>query len=501
MLFTSRERLPAPFADPGCVIRLGALSPGDAVELVANVMKHEGRAPRATDPGGTPEEIRALVESVGRHARALTLLAREVAHRGVRATTANVHRLMADLHRQHLDDRERSLFASVELSLRRLKPETREQIRALAMFQGGAHWTVVGRMLGTPSDDFETVLALFRELIAVGLGQDMGYGHLRLDPALPAYLLGPMTPAEQAEMRARWAEAMRGLLYSLYEQLFQNTQMAAQLTLLELPNLLAGMDWWQDKLPPEELVEATGRVEELVVRLGRPQALARVVAVREEAAARLVGWGHARYLTAVSTIQRLLGAGDLWSALAAAQKLLADCLYAGESAYPHAAYDIATAHLQLGHVLQMSSAAEAALEALATAQERFEKLAAAGDRGAERMASDAIGERGDCLRALGRLDEAAAANEESIRRAEKRGDRRSVAVGKAQLGTVRMVQGRYADALAAYREAKDTFEALGRAGQPRSGTRSASCIGRPSSSTRRRRLSPGAGDRSAAAGP
>ena len=74
VLFTSRERLPAPFADPGCVIRLGTLSPGDAVELVANVMKHEGLAPRAADPGGTPDEIRALVESVGRHARALTLL-------------------------------------------------------------------------------------------------------------------------------------------------------------------------------------------------------------------------------------------------------------------------------------------------------------------------------------------------------------------------------------------------------------------------------------------
>jgi hypothetical protein len=53
-------------------------------------------------------------------------------------------------------------------------------------------------MLGTPDDDYETVRAIFREPIAVGLGKDMGYGHLRLDPALPAYLMGQMTPAEQA---------------------------------------------------------------------------------------------------------------------------------------------------------------------------------------------------------------------------------------------------------------------------------------------------------------
>ena len=64
VLFTSRERLPAPFADPGCVVRLGTLAPGDAVELVANVMKREGLAPRADDPGGTPDEIRARSSSV-----------------------------------------------------------------------------------------------------------------------------------------------------------------------------------------------------------------------------------------------------------------------------------------------------------------------------------------------------------------------------------------------------------------------------------------------------
>ena len=197
---------------------------------------------------------------------------------------------MADLHRRHADDRERSLFASVELSLRRLTPETQEQIRVLAMFQGGAHWKIAHMMLGRPSDDSETVPAIFRELIAFGLGENMGYGHLRLDAALPAYLLGQMTPVEQEEMRARWAEAMRGLLDFLYEQRLHDAQMAAQVTLLELPNLLALLDWLRDKLPPEELVCTAGRVETLVAPLGRPQVLAGVVAVREAAAARLAGW-------------------------------------------------------------------------------------------------------------------------------------------------------------------------------------------------------------------
>ncbi len=65
---------------------------------------------------------------------------------------------------------------------------------------------------------------------------------------------------------------------------------------------------------------------------------------------------------------------------------------------------------------------------------------------------------------LGRLDEAAAAYEESIRRAEQLGDDREVAVGKGQLGTVRMHQRRYPEALAAYAEAHARFTQLGEPG-------------------------------------
>ncbi len=76
------------------------------------------------------------------------------------------------------------------------------------------------------------------------------------------------------------------------------------------------------------------------------------------------------------------------------------------------------------------------------------------------MASVCFAEQGDCLLDLGRLDEAAAAYEESIRRAEQLGDDREVAVGKGQLGTVRLQQRRYGEALAAYAEARERFTQL-----------------------------------------
>ena len=84
-----------------------------------------------------------MVEAVGCHARALTLLAREIAIQGVSATTGNVRQLMAELDRKHPGERENSLYASVELSLRRLPPEMRQQIKALGVFHGGAHLGVL----------------------------------------------------------------------------------------------------------------------------------------------------------------------------------------------------------------------------------------------------------------------------------------------------------------------------------------------------------------------
>jgi tetratricopeptide (TPR) repeat protein len=80
------------------------------------------------------------------------------------------------------------------------------------------------------------------------------------------------------------------------------------------------------------------------------------------------------------------------------------------------------------------------------------------------MASACLTDQGECLSVLGRSDDATAAFEEAIRRAEQRGDLRDVAVGKGNLGTVRLHQQRYAEALEAYQQARDTFSRLSEPG-------------------------------------
>ncbi|HLM56554.1 MAG TPA: tetratricopeptide repeat protein [Pyrinomonadaceae bacterium] len=458
LVFTTRVPMPAPFDRGRREIVLGALSHDDAVRLVSEVMKQEGLEPKPDDAGRDPEDVTRLVESVNRHARALVLLSREVARRGVRTTTDELRRLMEELHAKFPGDRENSLYASLELSLRRLPPEIRERAKALAVFHGGAHLSVLAHILDAEP---EVARELALKLIEVGLGQDMGDGHLRLDPALPSYLLREIDKDEEAAMRSRWAAAIASLALFLYQQRQQDVGLSVRLTVLELPNLLALLRLTEAEASPEVVVSLADLIQGLLSYLGRSQPLAEAVEVRERNAQKLVGWGHAAYVAASAEVDGLIEGGQMRAALAAAEQLLRRCTEAGEAAYPEAPYDISSAYLRLGRVLKMGGAVKEALPLLAEARSRFEALVRGGNNAAGGMASAALCDTGDCLTELGRLKEAAATYEECVKRNEELGRQRGVAVNKVQLGTVRMYQGRYDEALAAHEDARQTFESLG----------------------------------------
>lgn len=458
LLFTSREQLPAPFDHRHRHVGLGQLSREDSVELVTQVMAGEGLYVKPDEAGNTPEAVAALVEAVNRHARALVLLARELSRSGVTATTETVRRIMRALDERHPGQRELSLFASVELSLRRLPVASRERVKGLAVFQDGGIVWAVSQVLGL---EFEQAQALLAELVAVGLAEAQAYSYHRLDPALCPYLALSLTADESALYRPRWMQAVSGLVDFLYQQRFKDTNLAARLTQLELPNLLAFIQQLAESVAAglaeaAELADKAGRIEQLLANLNRPQALALVVGLRQQAARQLGEWGHARFEHERLSVERLLQQGAVPQAFEAAQKLLRQCQQAGEQAYPRADYDLAMAHVLLGRILRIGGAAEQALPLLQQAQQLFEQL---GDDGA-RMASVTLTEQGDCLQALGRLEDAVEAHEEGIRRTEKLEDTRQVAVGKIQLASVRLLQKRYDDALQGYQEALALFSQL-----------------------------------------
>jgi len=457
LLFTSREALPKPFDAGRQQVTLGRLDKQDAIGLVHKVMTNAGLTPKEDERCATQPEVEALVEAVNCHARSLVLLAPYIDEFGVGQTTDTVGQLMAALHKQYPDEQERSLFASVELSLRRMSPVVRRQIKPLGVFNGGGHLFVIGQVLALNKDEIEPLVA---ELIKIGLVELMPYGFLRFDPALAPYLRRELTDEELTTSTSRWAEAMYQLSVDLYEELFEDTQLAFNLTTLELPNLIVLLDYMQDQVAAEATVYLATRLEQLVVPLCRPRLLARIVAIREEEAKKLTGWDHTQFVALKTQIERLLDGGNFPGALSEAQALLKKCLHAGEDAFPEAAYDTAIAYALLGRVLEKKGESEMALQYIAEAQTRFEKLAGQGITEAAGMASACIAEKGISLISLGQVEKAARAYEESIEHAIKLKDDRQVAVAKGQLGTVSMLQGRHDQALKIYAEARETFERL-----------------------------------------
>jgi len=77
----------------------------------------------------------------------------------VRRATEKLQELMASLEAKYPGERERSLLASVELSLCRLPAGTRRKIRPLGVFQGGGSLAVLPQLRWL-RNFFEPVLRL-----------------------------------------------------------------------------------------------------------------------------------------------------------------------------------------------------------------------------------------------------------------------------------------------------------------------------------------------------
>jgi tetratricopeptide (TPR) repeat protein len=452
VVFTTREAMPEPFA--ANEIRVGRLDRKSAVEVVAGVLRDGAGAAR----GASDEEIEELVDAVGCHARSVQLLAGEVARSGVPRTTEQLVEGMRTLHERYPNDRERSLIASVELSLRRLPEELRQRIRPLAVYQGGSSLTGLRVALNAERNELFTIVD---QLVDVGLAEVVSGVYLRLDPALGAALMLDMSAEEVAAAIAAWAKNMKTICRFLYEQQFSDARFARTTTSLELPNLISTLQLLDRTGAAEDVVEFTTDLEGLTANLGKPQVMRLVEEIRTRGAGRLKGWSHEVYIAEGSAIGGLLKAGDFAAAVARAERLAQRTLDGGETAYEGAAYDTAMSYFTLGRARQERGDAAGAIKPLVEAQRRFRILFREGYRYAARMANYALTDLADCYRDLGRLDEAASSYEVAIQEARKLEDARSVSVGIFQLASVRLLQLRHADAIQLYEEARDVFEKLG----------------------------------------
>ena len=357
-LFTSREALPKPFDSEEQTVILSRLDKKDAIDLVRQAMVEAGLTPQEEDDGVAQPEVEALVQSVNCHARCLVLLAPKISEFGVLHTTENLGRIMADLHKKYPDERECSLFASVQLSLQRLTQQLQEKIKTLGAFQGGGGIPIIGMALQLSENVRD---ALVQELIELNLVERMDYGFLRFHPALCPFLWGQMRAEEQKESTHRWAESMKQLSGFLYRQHFEDAQLSATLTTLELSNLMRLLYHVRAQHDPESTVALAVWIEQLISHLGRKDLLSVVAGIREEETKKLTDWNQTRFESSLLQIERLLGNGNLAQALQEAQTLLEKSIQEREDAYDEAAYDTAGAYFMLGRVLKHAGDSDAEL--------------------------------------------------------------------------------------------------------------------------------------------
>ncbi|MBK8536195.1 MAG: TIR domain-containing protein [Candidatus Competibacteraceae bacterium] len=448
---------PPPFAQPWMEMALGPMEDTDAILLIGRTLAVAGEAPPTADSGSGFSQLCELVTLAGGHPGALLRVAHEIGVRGVSVTQTLLHSLRAGLRRQG-DDPKWPLYLSLELVLRQLPPDDRERLAVLAFFKGGANRIALGHALTL---DTLSIGAFCERLIALGLAEDQGYGHLRFDPALIHYLGSQLDLNSRAVWRERWRTGMEQLLAVLYPQSFKDSTRAHRLLRLELPNLLALLRDTPRHVDPERIARLANQLEQLLAGLGTSAALTEVVAARERASRALPDWSRIRFETERLRIERLRDEGALEDALWVARQLLRQCQDAGSDAYIGAAYDLAHAHFQLGKLLKLSSAVEPAAQEFAEARQKFQALADAGNTNAGRMAAVAEAETGDCLADLRRLNDAATAYEAALAHTGLNRVNPMVAANQLQLGLVRQRQGRYAEAAVLYDTARQTFETLG----------------------------------------
>lgn len=452
LIFTSRESLPAPFNHRACEVRLGELSESDAKELIMRVMAKQGLELRHDDQGNTPKEVNALVNVVRGHARALVLLAQELAMQGVTATTESLHGIMQELEQRYKGDREYSLLASVRLSLGRLSMETQRLLERLSVLHGGGEARVIASIL---DESIETTIQLCVELVQVGLAEEKDYYYYRFDPALSNYLSLYQHNVDKKYYQERWFDAMLYWVEYLYYQRLEDSQKSTSLAKLGLLDLMAFARQLNHlmqirKVAPDLVVTKIVYLEQLLIILNYPSALREVNRIRQQATVLLDQWSQAYFDTESLTIESLLNQGELQLAEQKARQLIKRCEQEASK------INLATANFLLGRILGINGQADEALSYLQQAQYTFEKLG--GDE--SRMASVSLTEQGDCLRDLGQFEQAISAYQQAIERDEKQGAIRDIAVGKMQIATVHVLRKDYATALQGYQEVINTFQQL-----------------------------------------
>ena len=227
-----------------------------------------------------------------------------------------ISQISAVLNKSLSDKRESTLLAGIENSLQKLSPGIREKIKTLGVFQGGGSISNITNVLQLNDAERDQLVS---ELLEIKLAKPMPYGFLHFHPSLCPFLLNELDETTLDRSRSRWSECLRQLSEFLYKQQSEDSKLADELTLLELPNLIKSMEYVQAQEVPEVTLDRATLFEQLIAHLDKPDILAKVKAIQKEEKKRSSEWNSTRFETLRLQVEKYLEIGNLPQALSVAQ--------------------------------------------------------------------------------------------------------------------------------------------------------------------------------------
>ncbi|WP_417915674.1 tetratricopeptide repeat protein [Candidatus Electronema sp. JM] len=404
--------------------------------------------PEATQPRPQRDVLVTLFEQVGFHPLSISLLAQQLKERG----PADVgERLEALLALQPLNREDRSLLASLELSIERLPTRCLPLLNRLGVFAGGGLEVVVQDVTGIEEADWQE---LHSHLLRAGLMQEerlpvVDKTFLRFHPTLAPALWQKLGKEEKDQLTKRYCQAYYQLSEKMYKLDDTTPHAARAVAKHELPNMLRAVHAALQTGRNEESVDFAERVNLFLHVFGRRQDYQELT----EAAAKASGvvGSQAWFLSRSNQGEQLRQSGQP----AAAAQVFKDILAGLKETL---SYNRCQTLGRLGRCCRMQGYSAQAEQLYR--QEIAQLAQIEQSDWVRRLTGSAWTDLADVLCDQKRYREAKTAYQASLEIKGEIDDVRGRAIVTGQLGTLARRQGELAEAAERYREALTLFQGI-----------------------------------------
>jgi tetratricopeptide (TPR) repeat protein len=431
---------------------LRGLAAQDALDYVQRLMQFP---PEPTYGVPTREILLDLLELVDFHPLSIKVLVPQLKARPLAQLDQALQQAILDT--SNLEEKDRSLVASLNLSLERLDERAKALLPRLGVFQGGAFELELLAITELTETDWSVLRA---QLVNAGLIEleavpGVNPPFIKFHPTLAPILLlklrntSPTSPTEEAQLLARHRERYYQLSRYLYGADSKNPDLARSIVRRELPNLLFAVDHALS-LHEDWAVEFVNNVNKFLNNFGlnktRQSLTERALQQNSEVGSN--DW----FLAQSSAGERLWQAGQTQQAEAIFQQIL-NAL--GETA----SYQRCLTLGRLGRCLKSQGRSPEAATYYHQAIAVAELLESDDD--VKRQIGLLQTDLGDVLTAMGNYGAARTAYEQSLAIDQELGDERGQAVTLGQLGTLAYLEGNLAEAAQRHQAALSRFQQLG----------------------------------------